>query len=479
MKYDYQLIVIGAGSGGLVVASGAAGLGAKVALIEGDKMGGDCLNSGCVPSKTFLRSAHVADTINRCNELSLEAEVSQIDMVKIMNRVNVVINEIAPHDSKERYEKLGVDVIEGYGTFVDSHKVKVGDRTLTAKNIVISTGTEPSVPPIPGLKEAPYYTNKTIFQLKKMPKHLIVFGAGPIGLELGQGFAHLGAKVTLIDRSSDIFSKDDLEVGNLMLQRLQLDGMVIELEAGIKEVRNKGDEQSPQIEVDFEVDGKMKTISGDALLVALGRKPNTENLNLDKIGVKLTDKGHVVTDSYLRTTVSHIYACGDVTGPYAFTHMAGYQASVVVRNAIFPFRQKVSYRAVPWVTYTKPEVAHVGYTEPELQKKAIVYKTYLLPLNANDRAKAENDREGFLKLIIDKKGKVIGATMVGEKAGEQIGLANMAVVKKMKMSSFRSMIFPYPTELEIYKTAAMMELKEGFKPWQKKLVKILFLSESR
>lgn len=479
MKYDYQLIVIGAGSGGLVVASGAAGLGAKVALIEGDKMGGDCLNSGCVPSKSFLRSAHIADAIKRSGDFGLKAQASETDIEKVMTRVNSVIKAIEPHDSKERYEGLGVEVIQGYGSFVDDHTVRVGERTLTAKSIVISTGSEPSVPPIPGLREVPYHTNKSIFTIKKMPKELIVLGAGPIGLELGQGFAHLGSKVTIIDMATSLFTKDDSEVGPLMLQRMASDGIIMALGAAIKAVRNVGDEESPQIEVDIEEGDKIRTITGDALLVALGRKPNTANLNLDQIGVKVTDRGHVVTDSYLRTTLSNIYACGDVTGPFAFTHMAGYQAGIVIRNAIFPFKAKVSYRAVPWVTYTKPEVAHVGYTEQELEKKSVKYKTYLLPLSGNDRAKAENDMEGFLKLMTDGKGRLIGATMVGEKAGEQIGLANMAIVKKMKISSFMSMTFPYPTELEIYKTAALSALKDSFKPWQKDLVKKLFLSESR
>jgi len=479
MKYDYQIIVIGAGSGGLVVASGAAAIGAKVALVEGDKMGGDCLNTGCVPSKTFLRSAHVSDMIKHSSEFGLKAEVSQTNIEQVMNRVHSVIKAIEPHDSQERYEGLGVDVFKGYGVFEDAHTVKVGDRILTGKNIVISTGSEPSVPPIPGLKEVHYYTNRTIFNIEKMPRELIVLGAGPIGLELGQGFAHLGAKVTVIDRSAELFSKDDPEVGPLMLQRMKSDGMIMELGVAVKAVRNIGNAASPQIEIDIEADGKKKTITGDVLLVALGRKPNTADLNLDKAGVKITDRGHVVTDSYLRSTVPNIYACGDVTGPYAFTHMAGYQAGIVIRNAIFPLKQKVSYKGVTWVTYTKPEVAHVGYTEKELQKESIAYKKYLLPLSGNDRAKAENDMDGFLKLMTDKKGRIIGATMIGEKAGEQIGLANMALVKQMKISSFRSMIFPYPTELEIYKMASLEALKESFKPWQKNLVKSFFLSQSR
>ncbi len=478
-KYDYQLLVIGAGSAGLVVASGAAGLGAKVGLIENEKMGGDCLNYGCVPSKSFLKSAHVANSISSSGELGLEDVKTKIEIEKIMKRVDLVIKSIAPHDSKDRYESLGVEVLEGFGKFVDNHTIAIGERKITAKSIVIATGSEPSVPPIPGLQESLFYTNKTIFQMKKTPKEMIVLGAGPIGLELGQGFAHLGVNVTVVDMATTIFAKDDLEVASLMLQRMLQDGMHMELGVNIKAVRKIGDALSTKVEVDIEDGNGIRTIKGDALLVALGRIPKTRNLNLSEIGVSVTKRGHIVTDSYLRTTISNIYACGDVTGPFAFTHMAGYQAGVVIRNILFPFKKKVSYKAVPWVTYTKPEVAHIGYTEQELQKQNISYKKYILPLESNDRAKAENDREGFLKLMVDKKGRLIGATMVGEKAGEQIGLANMAIVNHMKIRSFISMIFPYPTELEIYKSVAFIALKESFKPWQKTLIKKIFLSESR
>ena len=472
MKYDYHLIVIGAGSGGLVVASGAAGLGAKVALVEGSKMGGDCLNYGCVPSKSLLKSAHVADLIHRGGDFGVTASQISTDLEKVTKRVGRIIKAIEPHDSKERFEGLGVDVFEGYGSFVDRHQVAVGDRVISGNKIVIATGSEAAVPPIPGLKDVPYYTNRTIFDIDKLPERFIVLGAGPIGCELGQAFAHLGSQVTLVDKAEGLFLKDDFEVGPLMIQRFMLDGIALELGASILSVHQAQDE----ISVVIERNGQKKTIVGDALLVALGRKPNTKNLNVDKAGVKLSDRGHVLTNERLQTNISNIYACGDATGPYAFTHMAGYQAGIVVQNAIFPVKAKVDYRKLTWSTYTTPEVAHVGYTEDQLIEKGQPYKKYMERLEGNDRAKAESDTTGFLKILTDNSGVVVGATMVGEKAGEQIALANMAVVKKMKIGSFMSMIFPYPTESEIYKTVALQALKEGLKPWQQGLVKRLFLS---
>ena len=259
-----------------------------------------------------------------------------------------------------------------------------------------------------------------------------------------------------------------------MLHRFLDDGICMELGAGIIEIRENTDKE---IEVDIEKDGKLKTIRGDKLLVALGRKPNTRDMGLEKTGVKLSESGHIITNQKLQTSLPNIYACGDATGPFAFTHMAGYQASIVIQNAIFPIKKKVDYSSVPWVTYTKPEVAHVGFTEPQLIQKAKGYKKYMLPLAENDRAKTESDTQGFLKILTDMKGVVIGATIVGEKAGEMIGLANMAVARNMKITEFLSMTFPYPTELEIYRDLALEALKEGFKPWQKNLVKRLFLRD--
>lgn len=419
MKFDFHILIIGAGSAGLVVASGAAGLGARVALVESEKMGGDCLNWGCVPSKSFLKSAHVADYISKGDIFGIDATLNTTDLNKVMKRVS-------------------------------------------------------SVPPIKGLNDVAYLTNKTVFDLEKLPERLVILGAGPIACELGQGFSHLGSKVTMINRSAQLFKKDEPEVSPLMLQRFILDGINMELGARIVEIRENN---SREIEVDIEKDGNLTTIVADKIIVALGREPNTKNIGLEKVGIRLSESGHIATNEKLQTTIPNVYSCGDVAGPFAFTHMASYQAGIVIQNAIFPIKKKVNYRAVSWVTYTKPEVAHVGYTENQLIQEEKKYKKYMVPIIENDRAKAESDTQGFLKILVDTRGVVVGATLVGEKAGEMIGLANMAIVRKMKVTSFISMIFPYPTELEIYKTIALEAMKEGFKPWQKNIVKKLFLRD--
>ncbi len=471
MRYDYHIIVIGAGSGGLVVASGAASLGARVALIEAEKMGGDCLNAGCVPSKTFLKSAHIAKAIRDASMYGLTADLKKVDITTVMDRVNKVIREIEPHDSRERYEGLGVDVILGFGELQDRHTVKIGNETITGKYIVIATGSEPAVPPIHGLNEVNYQTNRTIFHLKELPGHLIVLGSGPIGIELGQGFRHLGSQVTIINRSPGLFKKDDPEVGPLMEKQLKDDGIELLLGIVYREVRQDSD----VISVEIEHEGKGRIITGDQLLVATGRLPATKNLGLDKVGVRVDEKGYIVTDKKQKTSVKNIYACGDVTGHYQFTHMAGYQAGIIIRNIIFKLCAKVDYSAVPWTTYTKPEVAHVGYTEP-MASKAGTYKSSLkVDLSAIDRAKAEDDRVGFLKLNLGKKGRIIGATLVGEKAGEMIPAITIAIKQKLTAGIFMNMIFSYPTESEILKSASLEAAKQSLKPWMKKVIRAVLL----
>ena len=471
MKYDYHIIVIGAGSAGLVVASGAATLGAKVALIEKEKMGGDCLNAGCVPSKAFLKCAHLAKDIRESQKCGLESTIKEVDLTNIMDRVKSVIKEIEPHDSRERYESLGVDVIYGKGEMIDSHTIKVNDRIITSKSIVIATGSQPVVPKIKGLEDVAYLTNRNVFELNKLPNHLIILGGGPIGLELGQGFRYLGSKVSIIDMSTSLFGKDDAEVGPLMEKVFIKDGIDLKLKSKIIEVKKSNE----NIIVVIEHDGKIQEITGDDLLVSLGRRPVTYGLGLEKSKVELNEKGFVVVNKKLQTNINNIYACGDAVGPYQFTHMAGYQAGIVIKNIIFHLGSKVDYSAVPWTTYTKPEVAHVGYTEPMAKNLGLFKEAIIVPLDEIDRAKTENDRIGFLKLILGNKGRIIGATLVGEKAGETIPLATFAIKKKLKVTTYLNMIFSYPTEAEIFKFAALKVLKNSFKEWQNKLIKLFFL----
>jgi pyruvate/2-oxoglutarate dehydrogenase complex dihydrolipoamide dehydrogenase (E3) component len=469
MKYDHQIVVIGGGSAGLVVAAGAAGLGVDVALVEREKMGGECLNSGCVPSKAFLRCAHKAAEIRESALYGIKAAVEGIDIISLMNRVGGVIGEIEPHDSEERFRGLGVNVVRGEAGILDAHRVRVSGKEISAKYIVISTGSEAVVPPIKGLSEASYYTNRNIFSMKKLPSDLVVLGGGAIGLELGQGFAHIGSKVTVIDMMDRLFAKDDGEVGPLMEKVLRKDGMEFHLGAKILEViKNDGLGM-----VRVEKDKSIFDIPFDALLVALGRKAVTDGLGLKEAGVALDKRGYIITDERQQTNVPGIFACGDVCGPYQFTHMAGYQAGIVLRNIIFKFPAKADYSTVPWVTYTRPEVAHAGYTEDMAREKGLLGDIMLCDLAENDRARTEGDVPGFIKIIADKKGRIAGATIVGRKAGEMIALSVMAIGRKMKATCFMNMVFPYPTESEIYALASRNIAKKSLKPWMKKIIRMI------
>ncbi|MCB4791562.1 MAG: FAD-dependent oxidoreductase [Elusimicrobia bacterium] len=471
MRYEYHVIVIGAGSAGLSVASGCAAFGAKTALIEKDKMGGECLNDGCVPSKAFLKCARIAGDIKNSQEFGIATGGVKTDLKTVIARVSSVIGSIAPHDSKERFESLGVDVIKAQASFVDAHTVKAGEKTITGKYIVIASGSVPLVPQTPGLKDVPYLTNKNIFELEVLPKHLIVLGGGPIGLELSQGFRSLGSEVTVIDKLAHLFPKDDPEVAPLMEKKLHSEGIALKLSSKIVEVRGKAGEVS----VITEKDGVKEEIKGDGLLLALGRAADNNGLNLDKAGVMTDNRGYIIADEKLRTNIKNIYACGDSTGLYQFTHMAGYQAELVVRNIIFPFSSKADYSCVPWAAYTKPEVAHVGYTEPWAKSLGVFGYSAMMDLGETDRAKTEKDEAGFIKLIVGKNKKIIGVTLVGERASEMIGLGILAVKKKLRPADLRSLIFCYPTESEIYKLVSDKILRGSFKPWMKTLVKKLFI----
>jgi len=472
MRYDYHIIVLGAGSGGLVVASGGASLGAKVALIEEDKMGGDCLNTGCVPSKSFLRAAHLAADIRDAANYGLSATLNDVNASLVMKRVHDVIQTIAPHDSIERFTSLGVDVIKGRGVLAESHTVKVNNKKITGKYIVIATGSRAAVPPIPGLADVPYLTNENIFSIPKLPEKLLILGGGPIGLELGQGFRHLGSKVEIIDIAPHLFPKDDEEVVTLMERLLQKEGIILTLSAKINRIKKNGDE----ITVVIEKDGISREVAGSHLLVSLGRKPITKDMGLENAGIKLDQRGYVSVNNHMQTNMKNIYACGDVTGPYQFTHMAGYQASVVIRNIVFPLKKaSADYSTVPWTTYTRPEVAHVGYTEQWAREEGLFIDSIMVELKENDRAQADNDTEGFLKLVLGKKNRIIGATMVGNKAGEIIPLASLAIRNKMKATVFMSQIFSYPAEAEIFKLASLDFARKSFKPWMKAITKTLLL----
>ena len=469
MKYDHQIIVIGGGSAGLVVAAGAAGLGADVALVEREKMGGECLNSGCVPSKAFLRCAHQAAEIRDSAGFGIRTTIDGVDIKALMQRVSGVIGEIEPYDSAERFRGLGVNVIKGEARIIDAHHMRVAEKEISAKYIVIATGSEALVPPIKGLSGTPYYTNRNIFSLKKLPADLVVLGGGSIGLELGQGFSHLGSKVTVIDMMGRLFMRDDQEVGPLMEKVMRGEGMEFHLGAKIMEVTQNNGSGVMRIEKEK----KILDIPFDALLLALGRGAVTDGLGLNDVGIAVDKRGYIKTNDRQQTSVPGIYACGDVCGPYQFTHMAGYQAGIVLRNIIFKFPARVDYSAVPWVTYTRPEVAHAGYTEEAAKGKGLLGDSLLCDLAENDRARTEGDAPGFIKIVMDKKGRIIGTTIVGRKAGEMIALSVMAIGRKLKATCFMNMVMPYPTESEIYSLASRNIAKKSLKPWMKKVIRMM------
>ncbi len=467
MKKSYDLAVLGAGSAGLVAAITASGMGADVLLVEGHKMGGDCLNYGCVPSKSFLKASHLAHTIQKGANYGIHVKKPEVSLEQVMERVKSVIAEIAPHDSKERYESLGVDVVLGKASLASPHTVKVGEDKYEAKRIIIATGSRAFVPPVPGLDEVPYYTNQTIFDLKILPKHLIVLGAGPIGCELGQGFAHLGSHVTIIDRSKSLFSKDEPEVASVMETVFRQDGIDLYLQSELKKVSA----QEGEAVVQFTQNTEEKICKGDVLLVALGRVPNTEDLQLAELGIKTNKRGFIEVNEKLQTSLSHIYACGDVRGKYLFTHTASYEAGIAVRNALVAARFKTNYANLAWTTYTVPEVAHVGYLKKQAEEEGLFGSELFLSIDKNDRAKAEDDRQGFIKVILDAKRRVIGASIVGEKGGEMLPVLSLMVSQKMKLSAAMSVMYQYPVQGEIVKSLAIEDFKRNVKPWQQSLLK--------
>ncbi|TNE38559.1 MAG: dihydrolipoamide dehydrogenase [Alphaproteobacteria bacterium] len=444
-----DICVIGAGSGGLTVASGAAQMGLSCVLIEKGAMGGDCLNTGCVPSKALLAAASYIEGAKkgpRYNQPELKAAP---DFAGAMEHVASVIKKIEPHDSVERFEGLGVNVIKGAATFKDPHTVETEDTRVRAKKFVIATGSEPFVPPIEGLADTPYLTNETIFENREAPRHLIVIGGGPIGLEMAQAHRRLGAEVTVLE-GKKILPKDDPEMVAILRVALAEEGVTLLEAASVSRVGG----QAGSVTVTFSRDGGEETLEGSHILVATGRRPATSNLGLEVAGVEL-EGAAVKVDARLRTSQKHIFAIGDVIGGLQFTHVANYEAGIVIRNALFKLPAKVSYRAAPWVTYTDPPVGQVGMTE-QIARQRHGDKIRILRSDfcENDRATAEKETEGFLKVIATSKGEILGASVVGKGAEEIINMWSLAMSAGLKMSAMASYISPYPTRGEISKRAA-------------------------
>ncbi len=469
MKYDFHIAVIGAGSGGLVTAAGSASIGAKVVLFESNKTGGECLYNGCVPSKAFLKCAHTAYNMRNSYKMGIHPGDITIDFATVMSKVGEAIDLIKPHDSISRFERMGVKVVGSKAEIVDSHTIKADNILYTAKYIVIATGSEPVIPPIEGLLDVSYLTNKNFFDLKEQPSHLIVLGAGPIGLELGQGIRHLGSKVSIIDHSDHLFKKDEPEVSPIMEKRMREDGIQLHLNTKIINVKNN----QRGISVVVEENGEIFEIEGTHLLISLGRKPVTRGIGLENAGVETDQRGFIKTNNKMQTNIDNIYACGDCTGPFLFTHMAGHQAGIIIRNTLLRLNAKTNYSILPWTTYTNPEIAHVGYLEEDAKKANLFKDSIIIQTKEIDRFVTEQDTEGFLKLIIDNKNHIIGATLVGDKAGEIIPLASMAISKKLGPSAFTKFILSYPTEAEIFQATSTQWTLRNFKEWQKKLLRFI------
>ena len=443
-----DICIIGAGSAGLSVAAGAAQLGAKTVLIEAGKMGGDCLNTGCVPSKSLLAAAKAAESIRKASHFGIEAGELRVNFSRVHDYVHSVIAEIAPHDSVERFTGLGCRVIKARGRFIDAKTVEAGGEIIQARRFVVATGSRAAVPPIPGLDGVPFFTNESIFENTILPEHLIVIGAGPIGCELAQAHRRLGSKVTILDLGP-MMPKDDPEAVDVVRRRFAAGG--IETKETIKVLRvEKG---GAGLSVVIREGDRERSIDGSHLLIATGRRPNVENLGLEAAGVCYSLKG-IDVDARLRSSNKHIYAAGDVAGSYQFTHIAAYHAGIVIRNALFRLPAKASTKAVPWVTYTDPELAHVGMNETDARKAhGDSTKVVRAEFAENDRAQAESAKQGFLKGVL-KGGTVIGATIVGAHAGELILPWVLAVSKGLKIGDLANIIAPYPTLSEISKRAA-------------------------
>lgn len=443
-----NLCVLGAGSAGLAVAAVGAQMGADTVLIERGKMGGDCLNYGCVPSKSLLVAGKAAAAGARAASLGIRFGQPDIDFRAVHDHVHRVIAAIAPSDSVARFEGLGVRVIRESARFTGPEEVQAGDVTIRARRFVLATGSGPMVPPIDGLDGVPYLTNETVFDLTERPEHLIVVGGGPIGCELGQAFRLLGARVSVIEADS-ILPKDDPELVDILRTRLRGDG--VDLVEGAKVVSVAPAEAG--VAVTIEQEGERRTVAGSHLLLAVGRAPTIEGLGLEAAGIEY-DKTGITVDDRLRTSNRRVFAAGDVTGDLQFTHMAGYHAGIVLRNALFYWPAKVDRSAVPWVTYTEPELAHVGLNEEGARARHGEIRILRWPFHENDRAQAQRRTDGLVKAITTKRGKVLGASIVGAHAGEVIQPWVLAVAEGLKIGAVAQMIAPYPTLGEANKRSA-------------------------
>ena len=463
----YNMVVIGAGTAGLVAAAGAAGVGAKVALIERQLMGGDCLNVGCVPSKGLISAARAARAVREAGEFGVKVPAGvEIDFGQVMERMRRLRASISPNDSAHRFRELGVDVFLGQGTFVGSNSIQVGDQKLQFKKAVVATGARAAAPPVPGIDQVEYLTNESVFSLTELPPRLGILGAGPIGCELAQSFALFGSEVFLIEATHGILPREDQDAAGIVKNAMIRDGVNLlccgkntQLKPGSNEV----------VRLTLESHEKNYDVEVDRLLVAVGRAPNVEDLGLDAVGVQYDRQGVQVNDR-LQTTNPNIYAAGDICSPYKFTHAADFMARTVIQNALFMGRSKASSLVIPWSTYTSPEIAHVGLYPKEAEEKGIQIQTFTQDMREVDRAILEGETDGFVRVHV-KQGtdQIVGATAVATNAGDMIGQLSLAMTHHLGLRKIATAIHPYPTQAEAIRKVGDLYNRTRLTPWVKKL----------
>ncbi len=462
-----DLVILGGGVGGLVTASVAAQLGLKVTLIEkAAQLGGDCLHHGCVPSKSLIKAAKVAHLMRRAGEFGLPSQAFSVDLSQVNRQIGAIVDHIQQHDDPERFRSYGCEVLLGEpARFISSHAVQVGERVIEGRRFIIATGSRPFIPAIPGINPSDLLTNESLFDLQQLPDTLAVIGGGPIGLELGQALHRLGSRVTLLQRGPQLLPNEDSELVALLQEQLTSEGVQIHTNSDIARI----EQHNGQYEI---VDNNHDRLRVDKILVATGRRPNIEGLDPEAAGVETTSRG-IVVDRRLRTTQKHIYACGDVAGPYAFTHLAEYQAGIIISNALFRFPKKADYRILPWVTYTDPELARVGLTEQQAQEQGIKHTVLRFDFKDVDRALTERETAGRVKLVT-RKGKILGASILGPQAGELIHEIVLAMQSGTKIGDISAAIHAYPTLAQVHRrTVNTAYAAKLFSPLTRRLVRWL------
>lgn len=463
----YNLVVIGGGTAGLVTAAGAAGLGAKVALVEKHFLGGDCLNVGCVPSKALIRAARALASVREAADFGVNVPPeTTVDFAKVMERMRRLRADISPHDSAQRFTELGVDVFLGAGKFVGPDTIEVGGQALRFTKAVVATGARAAAPLIPGLNDVPHLTNETLFSLTELPQRLGIIGAGPIGCEMAQSFARFGSEVFLIEATHGILPREDQDAANIVREQMARDGVKL-LCCGkdLKLAKSAGG-----VRLQVESHGQGYDVEVDQLLVAVGRAPNVEGLGLETVGVEFDQKGVKVNDR-LQTTNPRIYACGDICSPYQFTHAADFMARIVIQNALFKGRAKASSLLIPWSTYTSPEIAHVGLYEKEAKEKGIEVDTFTQELSKVDRAILDGETDGFVRVHVRKgTDEIVGATVVAAHAGDLIGELTLAMKGGLGLKTVGATIHPYPTQAEAIRKTGDLYNRTRLTPFVKDLM---------